>query len=49
MGRNNKKKTTKEFKQEVYDLTNDEYTVIGEYINSKTKINILYKSIRVVF
>lgn len=49
MGRNNKKKTTEEFKQEVYDLTNDEYTVIGEYINSKTKINIKHNVCGTIF
>ncbi len=32
------KKTTKQFKQEVYDLEGDEYEVLGEYINAKTKI-----------
>jgi Zn ribbon nucleic-acid-binding protein len=34
------KLTTEEFKQKVYDLVGDEYTVIGEYINCKTKITI---------
>lgn len=33
-----KKKTTEQFKQEVYNLVGDEYTVIGEYKNSKAKI-----------
>jgi hypothetical protein len=32
------KKNTEIFKQEVYDLVDDEYTVLGEYINSYTKI-----------
>lgn len=36
------KKTTKQFKQEVYDLVGDEYTVLGEYINAKTKIEVLH-------
>ena len=33
-----RKKTTKEFKEEVFKLTRDEYTVLGEYINNETKI-----------
>ena len=33
-----KKKTHEEFVKEVYDLVGDEYTVLGEYVNSKTKI-----------
>lgn len=35
-----KQKTTKEFKQEVYDLVGDEYTVLEEYKNSHTNISI---------
>jgi Zn ribbon nucleic-acid-binding protein/very-short-patch-repair endonuclease len=35
-----KKKTTEEFKKEVFDLVKDEYTVLGEYINTKTKIKL---------
>lgn len=31
-------KTTDEFKQEVFDMHDDEYSVIGEYVNNKTKI-----------
>ena len=31
-------KSTKEFKEEVYDLVGDEYEVIGEYVNSQEKI-----------
>lgn len=42
MGKNNKKKTTEEFKKEVYDLTNDEYLVLGDYTNCKTKIKFLH-------
>lgn len=38
MVRSTKRKTTKQFKQEVYDLVGDEYTVLGEYKNSKTKV-----------
>ena len=33
-----RKKTTKEFKEEVFKLTGDEYTVLGEYIGAHTKI-----------
>ena len=33
-----RKKTTKEFKEEVFKLTGEEYTVLGEYINTDTKI-----------
>lgn len=33
-------KSTNEFKDEVYKLTNTEYTVLGEYVNAKTKILI---------
>jgi hypothetical protein len=36
----NKNKTTEQFKQEVYNLVGDEYTILGEYINNKTKIRI---------
>lgn len=41
--RNNKKKTTAEFKDEVNHITNGEYEVIGEYINNMAKIEILHK------
>ena len=34
--------TTDEFKQEVYDLVGDEYTVDGEYVNIRTKIPIIH-------
>jgi len=40
---NKYRKTTEEFKKEVYDLVNDEYTVLGEYINNKTKIKMKHK------
>ena len=35
-------KTTEIFKKEVFDLVGNEYTVLGEYVNSKTKIRILH-------
>lgn len=31
-------KTTEDFKQEVKDLTNNSFTVIGEYVNARTDI-----------
>ena len=34
------KKTTEQFKQEVYNLVGDEYTVLGEYKNAATKIKM---------
>ena len=34
------RKTTREFKQEVYNLVGNEYSVLGEYINNKTKIKM---------
>ncbi|MGV6936030.1 hypothetical protein ACWA2B_10990 [Paenibacillus sp. CMM36] len=34
------KKSTLEFKQEVYDLVKDEYTVLDEYKNRYTKVNM---------
>ena len=39
-GNEAKRKTTAEFKQEVYDLVGDEYTVKGEYYNNATDILI---------
>lgn len=36
----NAKKTTEQFKQEVFQLVNDEYTVLGEYNGSHIKILI---------
>ncbi|MGG3891982.1 DUF2726 domain-containing protein [Metabacillus fastidiosus] len=38
--RGTKKKTTEKFKQEVYDLIKDEYTVLGDYQSNRTKIRI---------
>jgi hypothetical protein len=34
------KKTTEQFKKEVFELTGNEFEVLGEYINSYTKIKI---------
>lgn len=35
-----KKKTNEQFQQEIYDLVGDEYTVLGTYINTDSKIKI---------
>ena len=35
-----KKRTTEEFKKLVYDLVGDEYTVLGEYMTTLTKIQM---------
>lgn len=34
----NKKKTTEDFKKEIYNIYGDEYEVLGKYINNHTKI-----------
>jgi len=39
-----KKKTTEEYKNEVFNLVGDEYIVSGEYINDSTKIPMLHKT-----
>jgi uncharacterized protein with PIN domain len=36
------KKTTEQFKQEVSKLVNNEYNILGEYINNKTKIEFIH-------
>lgn len=36
-------KTTEEFKREVYSLEGDNYEVLGEYFNAKTKIKMKHK------
>ena len=38
------KKTTEEFKQEIFNLVGDEYKLIGEYINGKTKVQLLHRT-----
>ena len=38
-----KKKTHEEFVQEVYELEQDNYVVVGTYVDSKTKIEIFHK------
>jgi len=37
------KKTTEQFKQEVFKLLGDEYTVLGEYKNANTKIKMRHE------
>lgn len=36
-------KTTEEFKQELFDLVGDEYELISDYINTKTKVTLKHK------
>ncbi|WP_139074750.1 hypothetical protein [Paenibacillus elgii] len=38
-----KNRDTKSFKEEVKQLTNDEYVILGEYVNAKTKVPIMHK------
>lgn len=40
MAQRNTRKTTEEFKEEVFNLVNNEYTILGEYITKDTKIQI---------
>lgn len=40
LSRNKKTKTTEEFKEEVFDIVGNEYTILGEYKTFKTKIKI---------
>lgn len=42
MGKNNKRKTTNQFKQEIFDLVGNEYVVNDEYINAKTKLSFIH-------
>ena len=39
----NIRKDTKSFKQEVFELVGDEYEVLGEYVNNKTKIEVMHR------
>lgn len=45
----NKKVTTEEFKERVYKLVGDEYTVLGEYINNSTPIEIKHNVCNTTF
>jgi len=38
-----KKSNIKEFKEKIKNITNSEYSLIGEYFNSRTKVEILHK------
>lgn len=42
MGNNNKRKTTEQFKQEVFNLVGNEYVVNDEYVNANTKIKFTH-------
>lgn len=44
MGSNNKKKTTEQYTQEVFDLCGDEFKVLGEYKGNKIKIEMYHKT-----
>ena len=39
-----KLKTTEEFKYEVFNIVGGEYTVVGEYINSATHVDVLHNA-----
>lgn len=41
---NNVQLTTREFREEVYELVGDEYTVLGAYTKAKEKIDILHNT-----
>ena len=43
------KKTTEQFKKEVFDLVGDEYKVLGEYQASKTKIEMQHSKCKTIF
>lgn len=45
----NNLKTSKQFKQEVYELVGDEYSVIGDYFNRRTKIKIQHNSCGLIY
>ena len=45
----NKKKTTEEFKEEVYNLVKDEYEALGEYINASTLIKLKHNTCGFVY
>ena len=42
--KSNKKKTTEEFKQEVYDLVGDEYSVLSDYIQAYDKVKFRHNT-----
>lgn len=49
MGKNNKRKTTEEFKHEVENFGKNEFSVLGEYVNTHTKIKIFHKKCNRIF
>ena len=38
----NMKKTTEQFKEEVFELVGREYTILGEYVNTHTKVKVTH-------
>lgn len=49
MGKNNKRKTTEEFKNEVKELVGSEFSIISEYINVKTHVKFIHNSCGNIF
>lgn len=43
------KKTTQQFKEEVYSLVGNEYSVLGKYVNSKTKIKVKHNKCNSIY
>ena len=41
---NKRRKTTEQFKKEVFELVGDEYTVVGEYNGAREKIKMLHST-----
>ncbi|MEI4282504.1 hypothetical protein [Tetragenococcus halophilus] len=48
-GMEKQRSNDKEYKKRVYDLVQDEYTVIGTYINSRTKIDVRHETCGLTF
>lgn len=44
-----KRKTTSQFKEEIYNIYGNEYTVLGEYKNAKTKIEVRHEKCGTVY
>ena len=42
-------KNTTQFKQEVYNLVGNEYTVLGDYVNNKTKIKMKHNNCEYIY
>lgn len=45
----NQKKDTEQFKAEIYNLTNNEYTLLSNYINAKTKVKLKHNTCGEIF